>query len=112
MQEHIIIYGPNSAPAEFGVTLIDSHAHTFAVLTELNRNPGMSVTNAATEYINQVNTIYNLDKKTIYIEQNEGRTDLVRIIPSFNRYGHCYSTDWQPLPDNIKEFLIMNLKAE
>ena len=58
INELIETYGPNSAPAEFGVTLIDTHTHTFAVLTELNSNPGMSVTNAAADYINQVNSIY------------------------------------------------------
>ena len=112
MQEFIETYGPNSAPAEFGVTLIDTQTHTFAVLTELNSNPGMSVTNAAADYINQVNSIYGLDRDTIYIEQYEGRTDLVRIIPAFNHNRHCYKTNWQPLPENIKDFLIQNLKAE
>ncbi len=112
MQEMIETYGPNLAPAEFGVTLIDTHTHTFAVLTELNCNPGMSVTNAAADYINQVNNIYGLDRDTIYIEQYEGRTDLVRIIPAFNNNGQCYNTSWQPLPANIKDFLILNLKAE
>ena len=112
MLELIETYDPNSAPAEFGVTLIDTHTHTFAVLTELYSNPGMSVTNAAADYINQVNTIYGLDRETIYIEQYEGRTDLVRIIPAFNSNGHCFNTTWQPLPENIKQFLILNLKAE
>ena len=112
INELIETYGPNSAPAEFGVTLIDTHTHTFAVLTELNSNPGMSVTNAAADYINQVNSIYGLDKDTIYIEQYEGRTDLVRIIPSFYKTGYCKSAAWKPLPENIKDFLIMNLKAE
>lgn len=112
MQELIETYGPNSEPAEFGVTLIDTHTHTFTVLTELNSNPGMSVTNAAADYINQVNNIYGLNNGTIYIEQYEGRTDFVRIIPSFNSKGYCYNTTWQPLPENIKQFLILNLKAE
>ncbi len=113
MQEIIETFGPNSAPLEFGVTLIDTHVHTFAVLTELDCNQGMSITNAADYCIDQANSIYGLTpKETIYVEQYENRTDLVRIIPVFNRAGGCLSVRWQPLPDNIRQFILKHMKSE
>ncbi|MGI9278721.1 MAG: hypothetical protein ACR2PX_03715 [Endozoicomonas sp.] len=106
------VLGPNSAEAEFGVSLIDTDLHTIAILIELKRNPGMSVTNAASHYINEVNHLYGLDPKTTrYIELYEGREDPCLIRPRFEN-DWCQSVSFSPVDDSLREFVLSNLKAE
>ncbi len=105
------VIDPNSAIAEFGVTLIDAYLHTFAVLTELNRNPGMSVTNAASHYINEVSACYGLEPiDTVYVGQYEGRNELVRLTPEM-KGGFCISVKFSLLPESLGEFILRNMRA-
>ena len=107
------VLDPNSAEAEFGVSLIDTDLHTIAILIELKRNPGMSVSNAARHYINEVNFLYDLEPKTTrYVELYEGRQDPCLIHPRFENNGLCHSVSFSPIPEALKEFVLTNMAAE
>ncbi len=105
------VIDPNSAVAEFGITLIDTYLHTFAVLTELKRNTGMSVTDAASHYINEVSACYGLEpKNTVYVAKYEGRNELVRLTPLMSG-SFCISVKFSLLPDRLGEFILQNMRA-
>ncbi|WP_257292962.1 hypothetical protein [Endozoicomonas sp. ONNA1] len=112
LTNNLHVLDPNSAKAEFGVSLIDTEMHIIAILIELKHNPGMSITNAAYHYINEINHLYCLEpKSTCYIEIYENREDPCLILPKFKN-DWCYSVSLKPIPDSLKEFVLSHLKAD
>ena len=99
----------NGRPAKAGLTLGVFEGIKVCIFSELNSNPGASVTNSATEVINQARDNLKLPDDTRYFEHyhwHGEQPSIDEVCTTLSKEGKVVFAEWQRMDDTFTTNLI------
>ena len=92
----------NNRPAKTGLTIGEFEGMNVCIFSELNCNPGASVTNSSTQVINQARAQFSLPADTRFFEHyhwpNEA-PNIDEVVVSFDADKQVVMGEWQRMDE-------------